>query len=137
MSRAVKNFSLAIAAIILLHVGELQARTPTMADENFCNRYASILQKALEVERSGNPDSIRSFRQTVIKDPQADIILRGMGAILTTPPWVKNIYSQSHEYCLAEVQSDRRGYLPNDPAGRPAPNSPENHIGTIKRIPSK
>lgn len=121
-------------ALAAMSIGVTSAREPTAADTEFCNRYAEVVQTALEVDRSGDPAAINKFRQSVSEDPQAQLLVRGLGVSLTTPPWVADVTVQSRQQCLDEVMLDRRGYLPGD-AERP---KPENTAGSyVIRLPSE
>jgi len=128
---------IAITIMLQLCATESQARAPTKFDEAFCERYALTMQRALEVERNLDPESIRTFRQSILNDPQAEIFLSGIGMTQMTPPWILDISDQSREHCLAEVRSDRRGYLPNDPDGQATLNTPDKYVEGIVLLPSK
>ncbi|MGO4579602.1 hypothetical protein AB4Z48_26520 [Cupriavidus sp. 2TAF22] len=122
---------------LALSASMAHAREPTATDKAFCDRYALIMQQALTVDRSGDPAAIARFRQTVIRDPQAYLIMPGLGVSLTTPPWITDVTEQSREHCLDEVRLNMRGYLPNDP-DRPSPgNTADNHVKTIAVLPSE
>ena len=124
-------------ALVAAAVNTAHAREPTHADRAFCDHYAAVLQQALEVDRSGDPAAIARFRQSVTRDPEAQLLMRGMGVSLTTPPWVTDVTEQSREQCLNEVRFNARGYLPNDP-DRPKPeNTTDAYVGTITRLPSE
>lgn len=113
-----------------------QARPPTKADMVYCEQYAKLMQLGLQVERSHNPKRIREFRARVTTVPQADLYMRTQGHIAATPPWVNDITESSWDYCIGEVVNDMRGYLLGDPEAPPL-NTPDNHIGTITRVPNK
>ncbi|MFX1767831.1 hypothetical protein PWP93_35710 [Paraburkholderia sp. A1RI-2L] len=124
-------------ALAAVSVGTAHAREPSRADQAFCDHYAAVMQEALEVDRSGDPAAIARFRQSVIRDPQAQLLMPGLGVNLTTPPWVADVTMQSRKHCLDEVRLNMRGFLPGDPE-RPKPEStPDAHIGTIARLPSE
>lgn len=131
------SVGISVAILLLAHVSEIQARNPTVADTAFCQRYAVVMQKGLEVQRSGDAIAIRTFRQEVMRDPQADLLVRGLGVTQVTPPWVANIVDESKRHCIDEVLNNMRGYLPGDPEAERPMNTPENHVGTINRMPSR
>lgn len=111
------------------------AREPTRADVEFCNNYSQVMQKSLEVERSGDPAAISQFRQSLSRDPQGQFLAPALGVGLTTPQWVSDVTSQSRQHCLDEVRLNRRGYLPDDP-DRPAPAcTPESCVVRDDRPP--
>ncbi len=122
------SFGLLVIAFSAMSAGAVQAREPTKADKTFCERYAEVMQKALDVDRSGDPVAINRFRQSVTGDPQAYLLLPGLGVSLTTAPWVTDVRQQSREHCLDQVRQNRRGFLPNDPE-RPEPvNTAESYV---------
>lgn len=124
---------LVACSFVAISIGAVSARQPTQMDIEFCNHYAEVMQMALDVERSGDPVAINQFRQAVSRDPQADLLVRGLGVGLTTSPWVEDVTVQSRQYCLAEVRQDRRGHLPGDPE-RFNSMDPNNYV---ERIPLK
>ena len=124
-------------AALVLTTSVVHAREPTRADHAFCDRYAAIMQKALEVDRGGDPAAAARFRQSVARDPQAQLIMPGLGVSRTTPPWIADVTVQSREHCLDEVRLNMRGWLPDDPERPKADNSAANHVGTITRLPSE
>lgn len=121
-------------AVLALSASIAHAREPSATDKAFCDRYALIMQQALTVDRSGDPAAITRFRQTVIRDPQAHLIMPGLGVSLTTPPWITDVTAQSRNHCLERVRYDQ---FPPLPGGGSPGNTPENHIGTITRLPSE
>lgn len=129
----IKTFA---AASLLMVSLNCHARSPTRADTIFCEQYAKLMQLALQVERGGNPEAIREFRSRIVTVPQADLYMRTQGQIRMTAPWVNDITDSAWDYCISEVVNDMRGYLPGDPDAPPL-NTPDNHIGTITRVPSK
>jgi hypothetical protein len=112
-------------------------REPSRADVAFCDHYAAVMQEALEVDRSGDPAAIARFRQSVVRDPQAQLLMPGLGVSDTTPPWVTDVTARSREYCLDQVRLNMRGYLPNDPERSKVESAGGAQIGTITRLPSE
>lgn len=126
-----------VLATLTLSAAAAHARAPSAADKAFCDRYALIMQQALDVDRSGDRAAIAQFRQTVSRDPQAYLIMPGLGVSMTTPPWITDVTAQSREHCLDQVRLNMRGWLPGDPEAPKAENTPENHVGTVTVMPAK
>ncbi|MBN3761138.1 hypothetical protein [Burkholderia sp. Ac-20365] len=122
---------------LALATSAVHAREPTRADQAFCDHYAAIMQKALEVDRGGDPAAIARFRQSVARDPEAQLIMPGLGVSRTTPQWITDVTVQSREHCLDEVRLNMRGWLPDDPERPKDVSSASNHVGAITRLPSE
>jgi hypothetical protein len=110
------------------------ARTPTPADQHFCEWYGSMAQRALIHQRSGIPmdDLVQELR----RNPNHEYAMDFMSWATTTPPWVNDVSGDASEHCLEIVRRDMRGFLVDDPERFRVVNTPNDHIGTITPIPS-
>jgi hypothetical protein len=129
-----KSFVAFLVVPLVLCATFVYARTPTPADQRFCAWYGSMAQRALVHQRSGVPmdDLVQELR----RNPNREYAMDFMGWATTAPQWANDVSGDASEHCLEIVRRNMRGFLVDDPERVRVVNTPDDHIGSITRIPS-